>query len=88
MWGHDRGHTEDDFSSTSAHECGPVPGTVRSAGEDRICRCERGVDTVGDVAEFSKGKEIPSGEAGVQDEDLGGLLKVYVLSHGRARVGS
>ena len=46
---------------------------------------------MGDVAEFSKGKEMPSGEAGeagVQDEDLGGVLKVYVLSHGRVRAGS
>ena len=43
---------------------------------------------MGDVTEFSKGKEMTSGEAGVQDEDLGGVLQVYVLSHGRVRAGS
>ena len=47
-----------------------------------------GVVTVGDVAELSKGKEMSSGESGVQDEDLGGVVKVYVLSHGHARAGS
>ena len=43
---------------------------------------------MGGMAEFSKGKEMPSGEAGVQDEDLGGVLKVYVLSHGCDRAGA
>ena len=43
---------------------------------------------MGGVVEFSKGRGKTSGEAGVQDEDLDGMLKVYVLSHGRVREGS
>ena len=47
-----------------------------------------GTRAVGDVVEFSKGREMPSGEAGEQDEDLGGVPKIHVLTHGRVRVGS
>ena len=43
----------------------------------------------GVVEKFSKEREMPSGETGVQDEDLGGVLKVHVLVHGHdVRVGS
>ena len=47
-----------------------------------------GTRAVGGVVEFSKGKEMPSGEVGEQDEDLGGVPKMHVLTHGRDRVGS
>ena len=43
--------------------------------------------SVGNEADFSKGREIPSRETGEQDEDLGGVINLR-MNLGSTRVGS